>query len=108
MLLALKILLAYLAGSVSGSLVMGRLHGGVDIRTAGSGNAGGTNALRTQGAKFALGVIAIDIGKGALAGSIIANAFGADPLAALACVAAAVIGHVYPVWHGFRGGKGAA
>ncbi|HMM23386.1 MAG TPA: glycerol-3-phosphate acyltransferase, partial [Pseudoxanthomonas mexicana] len=60
------LLLAYLSGSVSGSLTLGRLRG-VDIRTQGSGNAGGTNAFRTQGAKFALGVVLIDIGKGALA-----------------------------------------
>ena len=62
----LKILLAYLIGSVSGSLVMGRLKN-VDIRTMGSGNAGGTNALRTQGFWFALAVVIIDVGKGALA-----------------------------------------
>ena len=48
----LKILLAYLLGSIVGSLVVGRLRGGVDIRTQGSGNAGGTNALRTQGLAF--------------------------------------------------------
>jgi len=51
----LEILLAYLLGSINGSLVLGRLRG-VDIRTQGSGNAGGTNALRTQGRWFALGV----------------------------------------------------
>ena len=62
----LLLLFAYLIGSVSGSLVLGRLRG-VDIRTQGSGNAGGTNAFRTQGAKFALGVVLVDIGKGALA-----------------------------------------
>ena len=61
-----KLLAAYLIGSVSGSLLLGRLRG-VDIRTLGSGNAGGTNALRTQGLKFALGVVLIDVGKGALA-----------------------------------------
>ena len=60
------LLLAYLLGSLSGSLMLGRLRG-VDIRTLGSGNAGGTNAFRTQGTAFALGTIAIDIGKGALA-----------------------------------------
>jgi glycerol-3-phosphate acyltransferase PlsY len=57
---------AYLLGSISGSLLLGRLRG-VDIRTQGSGNAGGTNALRTQGWRFALGVVLIDVGKGALA-----------------------------------------
>jgi glycerol-3-phosphate acyltransferase PlsY len=58
------LLLAYLLGSVSGSLLLGRLRG-VDIRAAGSGSTGGTNAFRTQGAWFALGTVVIDVGKGA-------------------------------------------
>ena len=58
--------LAYLLGSLSGSLLLGRLRG-VDIRQHGSGNAGGTNALRTQGWKFALGTVVVDVGKGVLA-----------------------------------------
>ena len=65
--LFLRVLLAYLLGSVNGALLVGRLVGGVDIRTQGSGNAGGTNALRTQGPAFALAVIVIDIAKGWLA-----------------------------------------
>jgi len=69
--LGIKFLLSYLIGSIMGSMVMGKLRGGVDIRTAGSGNAGGTNALRTQGWLFALGVVAVDIGKGAIAAGII-------------------------------------
>lgn len=115
--LGVKTLLAYLLGSVSGSLLVGRLRGGVDIRTLGSGNAGGTNALRTQGFGFAFWVMVIDIGKGALAAAWLP--FAALPAASgdpaihrawltVACATAAVIGHVYPVWHGFRGGKGAA
>ena len=64
--LGFKALIAYLLGSVIGSLLLGRLRG-VDIRTQGSGNAGGTNALRTQGWAFALGVIVIDVGKALLA-----------------------------------------
>ena len=63
---ALLIIAAYLLGSLSGSLLLGRLRG-VDIRTLGSGNAGGTNALRTQGWKFALGTVLVDVGKGVLA-----------------------------------------
>lgn len=103
------ILAAYLLGSLSGSLSLGRLRG-VDIRTQGSGNAGGTNAFRTQGAKFALGVVIIDIGKGALAawlGLRFADASNAAWLA-YATAFAAALGHVWPLWHGFRGGKGAA
>jgi glycerol-3-phosphate acyltransferase PlsY len=102
---------AYALGSLSGSLLLGRLRG-VDIRTQGSGNAGGTNAFRTQGAWFALGTVAVDIAKGVLAawaGLALAPEAGALAGDALghACGLAAVIGHVWPVWHGFRGGKGA-
>ena len=61
--LGIKFLISYFIGSVMGALVMGRISGGVDIRTMGSGNAGGTNALRTQGWLFALGVVVIDVGK---------------------------------------------
>ena len=64
--LLIKALMAYLLGSVSGSMVVGALRH-VDIRESGSGNAGGTNAFRTQGFWFALGVVIIDIGKGVLA-----------------------------------------
>lgn len=103
---AIFILAAYALGSLSGSLLLGRLRG-VDIRTLGSGNAGGTNALRTQGFRFALGTVLVDVGKGALA-VWLAQRFGPD-LAWLpyAAAAAAVFGHVWPVFHGFRGGKGA-
>ncbi|MEQ1514189.1 MAG: glycerol-3-phosphate 1-O-acyltransferase PlsY [Lysobacteraceae bacterium] len=103
------VLAAYLLGSLSGSLLLGKLRG-VDIRTQGSGNAGGTNAFRTQGAKFALGVIVIDIGKGALA-AWLGLRFAQGAHAAwmpYATAFAAALGHVWPVWHGFRGGKGAA
>jgi glycerol-3-phosphate acyltransferase PlsY len=101
-------LLAYLLGSISGSLVIGRLRG-VDIRTLGSGNAGGTNALRTQGWAFALGTALIDVGKGALAAWLaLRYAPAAQPWLPYAAVLAAVAGHVWPLWHGFRGGKGAA
>jgi glycerol-3-phosphate acyltransferase PlsY len=112
--LILKVILAYLLGSVSGSLLLGRLKK-VDIRGQGSGNAGGTNAFRTQGLIFAIGVVLIDIGKGFLAAWWIpAINFGAAPafldagLLAMVCGFAAVVGHCFPVWHGFRGGKGAA
>ena len=105
-------LLAYLIGSLSGSLLLGRFRG-VDIRRHGSGNAGGTNAFRTLGWKFALGVALIDIGKGALATWLALRFAPADASPSVAMVAylaafAAVVGHVWPVWHGFRGGKGAA
>ena len=60
--LGVKFLLSYFIGSILGSSLMGKIYGGVDIRTMGSGNAGGTNALRTQGWAFALGVIIVDVG----------------------------------------------
>jgi len=112
--LLVKVLMAYLLGSVSGSMVLGAIRH-VDIRQSGSGNAGGTNAFRTQGFWFALGVVIIDIGKGALAAWVIPGielgALG-HPLSAelqmLCCGFAAVVGHCYPVWYGFKGGKGAA
>lgn len=117
--LLLRALLAYLLGSINGALLVGRLAGGVDIRTQGSGNAGGTNALRTQGAKFALAVIVIDILKGwlaaawlgtlpALAPSAPASAAATLAWSPAACAFAAIVGHVWPVFHGFRGGKGVA
>lgn len=115
--LGIKFLLSYLIGSIMGSMVMGKLRGGVDIRTAGSGNAGGTNALRTQGWLFALGVVAVDGSKGVIAAGIIPGIelpiAGNDPEISrtwltLSCAAASVIGHVWPIWHNFRGGKGAA
>lgn len=106
---AMVILAAYLLGSLSGSLMLGKLRG-VDIRTQGSGNAGGTNAFRTQGAMFALGAVAVDIGKGALA-AWLGLRFADESVVAwlpYAAAFAAAIGHVWPIWHGFRGGKGAA
>lgn len=105
------LVVSYLLGSLSGSLLLGRAIG-VDIRRSGSGNAGGTNAFRTRGWRFALGVVAIDIGKGALAAWLglwlQAPESGLPPRAlGYACALAAAIGHTWPVFFGFRGGKGA-
>ncbi len=111
-----KALIGYLCGSVVGSLLLGRLRG-VDIRGLGSGNAGGTNALRTQGVPFALGVVLIDVLKAVLPMVWLTPAtlpgVPLDPgvsreVVAVAIGAGAVVGHVYPLWHGFRGGKGMA
>jgi len=115
--LGLKFTFAYLLGSVLGSLVVGRLRGGVDIRKLGSGNAGGTNALRTQGRVFALWVMVIDIGKGILPVLIFPTlaipGVGVEPLLSREVIAyavgfAAILGHVYPLWYDFKGGKGGA
>lgn len=114
LLLIAATVVSYLLGSLSGSLLIGRLRG-VDIRRAGSGNAGGTNALRTQGWRFALGVVLIDVGKGAAAAWLGVHAGAAAPApfdSAYAqgalCGFSAVVGHCWPVFFGFRGGKGAA
>ncbi len=112
--LLIKIALSYLLGSVSGSMVMGSLRH-VDIREKGSGSAGATNAFRIQGFKFALLVVLIDIGKGFLAAWLIPlldlgklDTGVSIEIQMLSCGFAAVVGHCYPLWHGFRGGKGAA
>jgi acyl phosphate:glycerol-3-phosphate acyltransferase len=114
--LGVKFLISYFLGALMGSMIMGKLRGGVDIRTMGSGNAGGTNALRTQGMLFALGVVIIDIGKGVIGAGVIPELnipfVAEDPMLsrtwlAICCSAAAVLGHVWPIYHGFKGGKGA-
>jgi glycerol-3-phosphate acyltransferase PlsY len=114
--LGIKLLLAYLLGTVLGSLALGRLRG-VDIRSMGSGNAGATNAMRTQGRWFGLWVLAIDVAKGVVAvwwlPSAVLPGIGIDPQVSrqwltVACGFAVIVGHVFPVWFGFRGGKGVA
>ena len=99
-------------GSTSGSILLGKLKG-VDIRNLGSGNAGGTNAFRTQGATFAGGVLLIDIMKGFVSAKFISTlnlpifSKTFDPnLLIILCGISAILGHVYPIYHGFRGGKG--
>lgn len=115
--LGLKVLLSYLAGALNGSLIVGKFAGGIDIRTLGSGNAGGTNALRTQGKWFAFRVMVIDVSKGYLPPWLLPAlslpGIALDPDVSrtwltLACAGAAVVGHCYPVWFDFKGGKGAA
>jgi len=117
--LIVKGALSYLLGSIVGSLALARLAGGVDIRTLGSGNAGATNALRMLGRKVGLAVLLIDLSKGWIATAVIASwllpaAFVAPASATLAlwrapvCGIAMMLGHVYPLWYRFRGGKGFA
>jgi glycerol-3-phosphate acyltransferase PlsY len=115
--LILKGAVSYLLGAVIGGLVVGHFRGGVDIRQSGSGNAGGTNALRTQGAGFAFWVMLIDIGKGWLATAVVARVALPGALhvesqlhawCPAVCGVAVLLGHVYPLWYGFRGGKGVA
>lgn len=104
---AVAVLLAYLLGSLSGGLLIGRLLGREDLRLSGSGNAGATNALRTGGRGYGAAVLLFDLAKGVLAAAFLPLLAPFQWLA-FACGAAAVIGHVYPVFYGFAGGKGAA
>lgn len=115
--LLIKAVLSYLLGSIVGSLLVGRLRGGVDIRSMGSGNAGATNALRTQSKAFAFWVLLIDLAKGWIATGPLARAripgIAVAPAhlhawSVAVCGIAVMLGHIYPLWHGFRGGKGVA
>jgi glycerol-3-phosphate acyltransferase PlsY len=95
----------YLLGSIPFGLVLTRLAGLGDIRAIGSGNIGATNVLRTGNKPLALAVLLLDSGKGAVAVLIAAMW---DENAAIAAGLGAVLGHLFPVWLGFKGGKGVA
>ncbi len=102
---AVVIVVAYLLGSIPFALIAGRLNG-VDLRTVGSGNLGATNVFRTLGRTWGVGVMLLDIAKGTAA-VLIAEALTSNPWP-LVAGALAILGHVFPVWTGFRGGKGVA
>jgi glycerol-3-phosphate acyltransferase PlsY len=97
----------YLLGSVSFAVLLVRLVSGKDIRAEGSGNAGATNVLRSHGKGLAAVVALLDIGKGAAAVLLVRLVTG-DPRYAAAAGFAAILGHVFPLYYGFRGGKGVA
>ncbi len=103
--IVLALLGGYLLGAIPFGLVLTRLAGYGDIRTIGSGNIGATNVLRTGNKPLALIVLLLDSGKGAVA-VLIAAMWGEN--AALAAGLGAVLGHLFPVWLGFKGGKGVA
>ncbi|MDE2150127.1 MAG: glycerol-3-phosphate 1-O-acyltransferase PlsY [Gammaproteobacteria bacterium] len=105
---ALAPVLAYLLGSVMGGDLMRMLLGGADLRSAGSGNVGTTNALRTRGPLFAFGVLLIDFGKGAVAAGLLPRLAPQHDWLPYACGAAVALGHCFPPQHGLRGGKGVA
>lgn len=107
-------IIGYLIGSFPTGYIVGRLRG-VDIRTVGSGNVGATNVTRVLGKQFGYPVFVVDFLKGLvplLLARAIAHRYQLDPFATDWCVAVAgffaVIGHSYPVWLGFKGGKGVA
>lgn len=102
----LLVLLGYLAGSVPFAFLLARRRG-IDVRVAGSGNVGAANVLRTTGPWRGIIVMALDMGKG-IAAVAVAHLFaGGTTLMALSG-AAAIVGHIYPVWLRFHGGKGVA
>jgi glycerol-3-phosphate acyltransferase PlsY len=102
----LAILLGYLAGSVPFAFLLAR-RAGIDVRVAGSGNVGAANVMRTTGTGRAIAVMSLDVAKGAAAVALAQLGSGGAALAA-ATGAAAVVGHIYPVWLRFHGGKGVA
>ncbi len=106
------ILLAYLLGSIPTAVWYSTYHFGIDIREHGSMNAGATNTFRVLGKSAGIQVLAIDILKGALAVSLYkligTPASMPVPMLELSLGVAAVIGHLYPIWADFRGGKGVA
>ena len=101
----LAAILGYLLGSIPFGLLLTRLAGYGDIRQVGSGNIGATNVLRTGSKGLAALTLLLDLGKGAAA-VIIAHGWG--PQAALFAAGCVILGHMFPVWLGFRGGKGVA
>jgi acyl phosphate:glycerol-3-phosphate acyltransferase len=102
----LPVLFGYLAGSVPFAFLLAR-GAGIDVRVAGSGNVGAANVLRTTGAWRAVAVMSLDIAKGAAAVLVASLLTGGVWIAALTG-AAAIVGHIYPVWLRFHGGKGVA
>jgi glycerol-3-phosphate acyltransferase PlsY len=98
---------AYLLGSVSFSVVLVKVLQGLDVRTVGSGNAGATNAMRAAGKKAGAAVLALDVIKGMTAVAV-PRALDAPPAVIGSAAVAVVLGHVFPVFFGFRGGKGVA
>ena len=103
---ALAVALAYLVGSVPFAFLLTR-HRGIDLRSTGSGNVGAANVLRTSGVSPAVMAMVLDALKGTVA-VLAARSLTEGPAAPVAAGLAAMVGHIYPVWLGFRGGKGVA
>lgn len=105
---ALWLLASYLLGAVPTSYLVSRIFAKIDLRQHGSGNLGATNLYRVLGWKYAVPVAVFDIAKGAIPVLVFAPRASSVPLFALACGAAAIAGHVFSVFVGFKGGKGVA
>jgi glycerol-3-phosphate acyltransferase PlsY len=98
----------YLLGSIPFGVILTRLATGEDVRSIGSGNIGATNVLRTGRKDLAFATLLLDAGKGAAAWLIVQTMFPGVPALAAIAGGAAFIGHLFPVWLGFKGGKGVA
>jgi len=101
-----QIVLGYLAGSVPFAYLLAR-RAGIDVRRAGSGNVGAANVLRTTGPWRGVVVMSLDVAKGVLA-VVLATVTNAGATLTALAAAAAIVGHIYPVWLRFHGGKGVA
>jgi glycerol-3-phosphate acyltransferase PlsY len=109
MVLALVVIVtAYLIGSIPFSFLVARAFGVADVRRVGSGNVGATNVLRNAGKPAGAVALVLDVAKGALAVALALRLAPGHPVLPAVAAAAAVVGHVYPVWLGLRGGKGVA
>ena len=106
--LALAAVGGYLLGSIPFGVILTRLATGEDVRSIGSGNIGATNVLRTGRKDLALATLILDAGKGAVAFLIAQALFPGVPAIAAVAGGAAFLGHLFPVWLGFKGGKGVA
>ena len=104
----LWLLASYFVGAIPTSYLLSRLFAGIDLRKHGSGNLGATNLYRVLGWKYAIPAAAVDIAKGAIPVLVFAPQVSNSQLFALACGVAAIIGHVFSVFVGFKGGKGVA
>jgi acyl phosphate:glycerol-3-phosphate acyltransferase len=105
---AVWLLASYLLGAIPTSYLVSRFIAGTDLRKHGSGNLGATNLYRVLGWKYAVPVALFDIAKGAVPVLVFARQASDSPLFAMACGVAAIVGHVFSVFVGFRGGKGVA
>lgn len=105
--IAVALLASYLLGSIPFGLLVARAASGKDVRAVGSGNIGATNVARAAGRGAAAMTLALDAAKGFVP-AVLANAVGFPPWAPAGCGVAAVIGHCFPLWLRFRGGKGVA
>jgi acyl phosphate:glycerol-3-phosphate acyltransferase len=105
--MVLAIVCAYLIGSIPFALLLARRWGGHDLHRIGSGNIGAANVLRASGVRAGILVAVLDISKGTAGVLVAGRMSGADYAGAVAGFAA-IVGHIYPVWLRFRGGKGVA